>query len=139
VSVWAEGVWAPGVWADGVWDEGEVEPPVVQPPVVHVGALGRGRQRVYVEIRDGQVYEEGDEPVVKPVVPKKIKRRVPRAAPVPRVVEPLPSLPPVEMRALAPFMDALRRDHGPINVDLARAAQRLFEVLDEGDLETLLL
>jgi hypothetical protein len=107
-------------------------------PTEYVGAVGRGRRRVWVEIRGGQVYEVADEQEARKVV-RAIKRKAVRQIKHAEIGGPLPDLPAIEIRGEAPFVETLKREIGEIEMDMARAYQRLFEAMDEDDVETLLL
>jgi hypothetical protein len=107
-------------------------------PTQYVGAVGRGRRRVWVEIRGGQVYEVADEQEARKVV-RAIKRKAVRQIKHAEIGGPLPDLPAIEIRGEAPFVETLKREIGEIEMDMAQAYQRLFEAMDEDDVETLLL
>jgi hypothetical protein len=113
-------------------------PAATPAPTEYVGAVGRGRRRVWVEIRGGQVYEVADEQEARKVV-RAIKRKAVRQIKHAEIGGPLPDLPAIEIRGEAPFVETLKREIGEIEMDMAQAYQRLFEAMDEDDVETLLL
>jgi hypothetical protein len=118
--------------------EGSGPAPEPQPEApTYVGAVGRGRTRVWVEIRNGQVYEASDEQEARKVV-RAIKRRVTRE------MRQRPETPPVEVpeivvRGAPEIVESLRREIAEVQTDWAAVYRKLWEDADEDDVEALLL
>lgn len=104
-----------------------------------VDVIGRAGRRVYVEIRNGQVYEATTEREARKVV-RSIRRRVVRdIRRAERQGLPPPAIPQIQVDGVAPFLDSLKREVADVQIGWAAIHRRLWEDADEDDVEALLL